>query len=110
MALTVTTPVHKPLGLAVRTRLISFDSSYPTGGESLTAADLGFEDNAANLIVLVPSKSGYVFEYDGANAKIKAYYGDNNNASDGPLIEVPNTTDLSAITDVRVIAFGFQPV
>lgn len=109
MALTVTTPVAEPLGLACHFRKVAFDSSYPTGGEALTAADLGFEDAAANLIVHVPMKSGYMFEYDGTNAKIKAYYGDNNNASDGPLIEVPNTTDLSALTDVLVIAYGFQP-
>lgn len=85
-------------------KTVAFDSSYPTGGEPLTAADLGF--SVAPRDVRIEPKGGYVFEYDRTNSKVLAYYGDNNNASDGPLIEVPNTTDLSAITGVKVIARG----
>ena len=50
---------------------VDFDSSYPTGGESLTAANMGL-----SLIdrVWVPDKSGYGFEYDYTNSKLKAYY------------------------------------
>lgn len=110
MALTVSTPVHKPLDLAWRMRKIAFDSSYPTGGESLTSADLGFEDVAANLFVICPPRNGYSFVYDGTNAKLKVYWGDNNNASDAPGVEVADTTDLSALTDVMILVGGFQPV
>lgn len=83
---------------------VDFDSSYPTGGESLTASDLGFA-GTVDLLLAEP-QSGYVFEYDRVNSKLLAYYGDNNNASDGPLIEVPNTTNLSTVTNVRVFAVG----
>jgi hypothetical protein len=76
---------------------IAFDSSYPTGGEAL---DIG---SASEVILHVQAgpKSGYVFEFDYANQKLLAYYADNNNASDGALIQVPDTTDLSAVTGVR---------
>ena len=81
---------------------VTFDSSYPTGGESLVAADLDLDSIE---LVIAPSASGYIFEYDYSAHKLKALYGDNNNASDGPLIEVPNTTDLSAIS-TRVLVIG----
>jgi len=91
-------------------KTIAFDSSYPTGGETLgTAATAAAGAAALGLSTILflhaSSTSGYMFEYDYAG-KLLAYYGDNNNASDGPLIEVPNTTDLSALTSVRVLAIG----
>lgn len=49
---------------------IAFDSSYPTGGESLTAADLGLKTID---LLQIQSKSGLVFEYDYTNSKILAY-------------------------------------
>jgi hypothetical protein len=49
---------------------IAFDSSYPTGGESLTAADLGLKK--IDMIQIQP-QSGLVFEYDYTNSKVKAY-------------------------------------
>ena len=50
---------------------IAFDSSYPTGGESLTASDIGLSVVEA---VFTLTKSGYIFDYDYANEKLKAYY------------------------------------
>lgn len=55
---------------------ITFDSSYPTGGESLTAADLGFTaaEPYAQIIKLVAGhKGGYTFDYDYTNHKLIAY-------------------------------------
>jgi hypothetical protein len=52
------------------TGVIDFDASYPTGGEAL---DFGTMLNGASLKgVVLESKSGYVFEYDYTNKKIKA--------------------------------------
>ena len=109
MALTVTNTTTglyaKSVGDEYETyKTIAFDSSYPTGGEPLTSADLGFA--AAPRDVRIEPKSGYVFEYDAANQKVIVYYGDNNNASDGPLIQIPDTTNLSTLTGVKVIARG----
>lgn len=53
---------------------ITFDSSYPAGGESLTAADLGFTaiEPYAKIVQLVATPSGgFGFEYDFSNAKLK---------------------------------------
>lgn len=81
---------------------LAFDSSYPTGGETLIKSQVGLQTiDRMNI-----QAAGYVCQYDSANNKVLVYYGDNNNASDGPLIEVPNTTDLSALTAVPFEAVG----
>lgn len=82
---------------------ITFDSSYATGGESLTASDLGL--TTIDHVSPGVSTGGYVTVYDHTNSKLLALYGDNNNAADGPLIDVASTTDLSAVV-VRVQVTG----
>lgn len=77
------------------------DGAYPTGGttgfDALVKAKVG--DNRDVLAVIPMDCGGYVPVYAPATTgNLKVYYGDNNNASDGPLIEVPNATDLSAVT------------
>lgn len=105
MALAITNLEYHDAGsLLARTANIATDSSYPTGGESLTPADLGL---STIKFLAASANAGYVPEYDYTNQKLKLYYGDNNNASDGPLIEVPNTTDLSAtVTGIKIYAVG----
>lgn len=49
---------------------IAMDASYPTGGEALTAAQLGL--NSIKFIIFEPT-AGIVFEYDHTNAKLIAY-------------------------------------
>lgn len=85
---------------------VTFDSSYPTGGETLNASSFGlafFED------IVVNDSTGYTFTPSiaagGATALVLVYYGDNNNASDGPLIELPNATNISTLA-VTVTAYG----
>lgn len=86
---------------------IAMDSSYPTGGEALDpSANTRFDFLLAKGGGAAASGLGYQFEWDAANQKLVATYGDNNNASDGPLIEVPNATDLSAQTAIPFIAIG----
>lgn len=87
-------------------KTIAFDSSYPTGGEALSIADLDL--GAEPVLVLIPPKSGYIFEYDYTNHKVLVYV-EEAVAAGGPLLEVANTTDLSAITGVRVVAFAVKP-
>lgn len=118
---------------------IAFDSSYPTGGESLTAAELGI-GNTAKFVLFSPT-SGIVFEYDYTNSKVKAFSqgvavgaaggetmddfpvdagpgastisvsltnsGGSATHNFGGLKEVPSTNDMSSITGVRFVAFGF---
>lgn len=72
----------------VRRRIVAItaDTDYPTGGWAITPANVKL--NAITHIAAEPV-GGYVFEYNDATAKLMAYWGDNNNAADGPLIEIP---------------------
>ena len=83
---------------------IAFDSSYPTGGETL---DLSKEMPTEVQQVIIENKSGYIFEYDYTNKLVLAYYFDYDATADGPAIQVANTTDLSGLTDIRFTAIGY---
>lgn len=111
MALTVTLDTA-PLGRSVagnkqiRRGTITFDSSYATGGEAITAALL--ELNIVEDLRVDPS-AGYVFEWDKTNAKIKAYRQKDPAAAGGAdiaLPEVANAVDLSLVAP-RFRAEGF---
>ena len=71
MGLTIT---HKnPISLGSMngvTCFVAFDDSYPTGGESLTPGMLGMQQIVG---VIAGNASGYMFEYDYANQKLKAF-------------------------------------
>lgn len=70
MALTVAVSEHMVTGNKRMTRgTLAFDSSYPTGGESFTARNMGlkFVDR-----VDFEARSGYLFEYDYSGAKVMA--------------------------------------
>lgn len=110
MAATVTKTFEHALGtqwLVVGTISFTGDTSYPTGGEALTV-DGNLDLRNLDAIFFANTNSGYVPVWNGSKTapKIMVYYGDNNNASDGPLIEVPNATDLSAQTGFQFLAFG----
>ena len=109
--MTVTVDTGYPVRVGKRkfsTGTIAFDASYPTNGEAITPANLGF--NAGGVIdslQLIGGKGGYIGDFDKANSKILMYYGDNNAGADGPLIEFPNATSLAALTAVRFVALGW---
>ena len=84
---------------------IAMSSSYTTGGESITKITQNFKKCQ---FISIESKGGYIFEADLTNKKIKAFYVDNNAVEDSPMIEVPNATNLSAITGIKWLAFGFR--
>lgn len=60
-------------GLFLKLFRVDFDSAYVADGEALTAATLGFDDLATDLIVKVEPKAGYTFEYVASAEKLKAY-------------------------------------
>lgn len=81
---------------------LAFDSSYPTGGEAITA-------NAVKLNkilgAIIPGNKGYTFEMDLTNLKVLAYWVDT--SIDGsPMLEVADTTTLVAITAAPAIFYG----
>ncbi len=49
---------------------VTFDSSYPTGGEALTAQQFGL--SVLNFVLPSPA-GGYIFEFDHTNKKLKAF-------------------------------------
>lgn len=77
---------------------VTFDASYPTGGEPLTAADLGLAvvDFGIATVKVAGTGSVTAVAYDVANAKLLAY---------AAAAQIASTTDLSAVT-ATVVAFG----
>jgi hypothetical protein len=96
MALSISIKGHNIVGNRRQTiASLAFDSSYPTGGESLTARQL-----ALGVIesIEVSPKSGYLFDIDYTNSKIKVFY---------PRAAITNTlavADHAALTHSGVTA------
>lgn len=81
---------------------LAFDNSYPTGGEAITANGVGL---TKILGAIIPGNKGFTFEMDLTNLKVIAYWVDT--SIDGsPMLEVVNTTDLSAIVAAPAIFYG----
>ena len=79
---------------------VTFDSSYPTGGEAVTAADFGL-GNIRALIVGSNDEAGVSARWDQANSKLKLF--DEDNAS-GIEAEFANAGDASAnVVTVHVV-------
>jgi hypothetical protein len=81
--------------------VITFDSSYPTGGEAFVPSEFGL----TRLDWLqVAGATGYVAVWDGSTSdpKVLLY---RQTAATGALAEVPNTTNVSTVT-VRFRAVG----
>ena len=103
MALTIAKlspdPSHVSGNVKVRYRKITFDASYPTGGEALTAANFGLSQlYTVEICGGVAMKSdetlAFPIGYDETAKKLVAFEGDNDNAADAPLIEQDNTESL----------------
>jgi hypothetical protein len=72
---------------------ITFDSSYPTGGEDLLAADLGLSQ-VHGLVPMIGS--GYNFQFNQSTGKLLAFNGTS---------QIANSTNLSTLV-VDVLAIG----
>ena len=93
-------------GDRILTGTMSFDGSYATGGELVS---ISTSLTVIKSLMIVPSKSGYVFEIDetsftAGQFKVKAFQTGDSTAA--PLGEVPAATDLSGVTSVRFEAIG----
>lgn len=75
------------------------DATYPTGGSAFLAKFQTKCGAGREILAIVPGDcGGYHVAYDHSSGKLKVYYSDLNAVGDGPDIEVPNATDLSAVT------------
>lgn len=107
------TAVAGPYSIGDRWETINkfdFDSSYPTGGESLTRATLGFSSAPdSEFSVEAEPTLGYVCRYDHTNQKLLVYDQKDPAAAGGAdiaLPEVGDTVSLAALVGVRVTAKG----
>ena len=85
----------------------AFDSSYPTGGESVNLSDYVSEI----VFAAAQPKNGYVFEIDEAGfavgtLAIKVLHVDMDAVADSALVEVADTTNLASLTGVSVLVIG----
>ena len=72
------------------------DSAYPTGGTPAFSQAIGIAPG--HLFAVIPvSHGGYIFDYDRGVDKLKVYQ-QPAAAAAGAMPEVPNTTNLSAVT------------
>lgn len=89
---------------------VLFDASYPIGGEAVTAANFRFDLEITHVFDFVArdpdtADNAFLGTFDKANLKLMLFYSDNNNAADGPLIELPDTTSAAAYT-ARITLIG----
>lgn len=113
MALTTskTFSIEHPNGLREVCYAVTFDSSYPTGGETFDiSAEFSGSPTVLSGIAVNATPVTIVVRHDNGTAaagKLLAYYCDNNGGSDSGLIQIPGTTDLSAYScSIRAIGIG----
>jgi uncharacterized protein YfaP (DUF2135 family) len=92
-------------GLVIECGTMAFDSSYPTGGEAVTFSI----PHHGVIAVFMEPYGGRLYQYDNSNEKIKAYFSRGGTAS-GVFAEVSNTSDLSAMSNVPYVMFGFASI
>lgn len=98
MALTFTSSHNGVVGARrVWRGKVTFDSSYPTGGEAIAAANFGF-NLSINHVTVTANRGSETAQWDGTNSKLLVH------TADG--VEATNASDQSAVT-VTVEAFGF---
>lgn len=81
---------------------VTFDSSYPTGGEAVTAADFGLDTQIDTVIPSQPVTPGKKVAYDHENSKLVVYAED---ATSGVHAEAASASDQSTLS-VRVTVIG----
>lgn len=90
-----------------RTRhvVVTFDSSYPTGGEAFTPANVGLAE--FDVVLISPDANalgGHTVQYDYTAQKLKVFV-EEAAAAGGPLLEIADASDLSTLV-IRVLCIG----
>lgn len=79
--------------------------TYPAGGFPVSIGKLGCPNNIESLKVVDQGVSGYIFNYDQSAVKMVVLMGDNNNASDGPMVEASTVAIAAQTIEVEVIGW-----
>jgi len=89
-------------GATWKTATLTFDASYPTGGYTGVAALLGYP---TQILAFVPTQSkGFDYDYLPGTDALKIYQ-QPGTATAGASPEVPNATNLSAVS-IAVLVLG----
>lgn len=109
MALTVTSIARMPVeGRVLALASVTFDNSYPAGGEVINASDVGLAGIEA--IFVTGGSDGFFFtpiRVSDTQWKIKAYQCSVAVAgTDEPMDEFPAGAGLEGITDIRILVIG----
>jgi len=109
MALTFTQNFQSTFGnKKVRQYKITFDNSYPTGGEAVAASDFGLKKidvlDPCGSAVKSDASDALAVGWDQTNSKITLYT--SNGAAAAKLLEFTNTGDASAYS-VQVLVIGY---
>jgi len=96
MAITVANAsVDNPGGIRLKAATLTFDNSYPTGGYSVTPAQLGFISAIDGMVLggTANNTTGVVAAWNPTTQKVQCYL--SNGISPALLNEAPNTTALT---------------
>jgi hypothetical protein len=69
---------------------VTFDSSYPTGGEAIAGSDFGFPSNTIEHVQVAAERGSEVVVWDSAAETLEIY------TADG--VEAANASNQSAVT------------
>lgn len=99
------------LPLRVKRVAITFgdgSDTYPTGGVPLTFSSMGINNEVvAFLLEEADAGNGFVYKFDRSAETIRVYQGDNDNASDGPLVELAGGSATPAEATVTALVIGW---
>jgi hypothetical protein len=86
---------------------VTFDSSYPTGGEAVSPASVGLKHiyGVRVLGVKDTTSAGYKVDWDYDNQKLIVSFGDNDAGADGVFAQVGNGVSVASLI-VRLQFFG----
>lgn len=96
-------PIATPVFVDRVTYAIGGDN-YATDGLAVDLPGELDELTGRTVLAVVPSADGYVGVYDYTNDKLKIFYGDYSESSDGALVEYPNATAITVTFTFIVIS------
>jgi len=86
---------HVARGMKFSIGELVLDSSYATGGETCVIPGIPSD---RIVLCLLSSEDGYIFSMIKSTSKVQAFYTDASTATDGVLVEVAASVDLSGVT------------
>lgn len=118
----VPTTIDTPEVVGVNRKRARYSLQLPDADSGWLAAGLAWDISDDFTVIteahFYKGKKGYDFELSGtadssgkghtaSTNKILGYQGDNNNAADGPGVAIADATDVSAVSALEVVVYGY---